>query len=398
MVGNDVKYGHYGGYAANMSRIFGKDIANFSSSNNTNQENVFAMANKVAVPPIRGYVTREETGEDSMVSDLPRLTKRPSFIGEKFNSYRELTKETNSNPFFVLRREGKQKSEMSEEKVTSRPSAMEEELDQWDVEDLSNIQCVSVYAKDIFKHLKENEEKFVAKYGYIQRVQTDINEKMRAILVDWLVDVHSKFKLLPETLFLCVNIIDRYLDKVQTPRQKLQLVGITSLFIASKYEEIYPPELKDFAYVTDKAYTKVDVLDMEGKIISALQFNLLTISPGRFLDRYSRISRLDSKFFFFTRYMLELCLLDYRMLRYTPSQLACAAVFLANKLCSKNESNEVLLRNASFKDSQIKPCVHEMILLLQANEKSSLQAIRRKYSNTKYCEVSKIRINVVEKK
>ena len=86
--------------------------------------------------------------------------------------------------------------------------------------------------------------------------QNDINEKMRAILIDWLVDVHSKFKLVNETMFLTVNLIDRFLGKVQVTRQKLQLVGVTCMFIATKYEEIYPPDLRDFVYVTDKAYTK----------------------------------------------------------------------------------------------------------------------------------------------
>lgn len=86
--------------------------------------------------------------------------------------------------------------------------------------------------------------------------QSDINERMRAILIDWLVDVHLKFKLLPETLYLTINMIDRYLAKEVITRRKLQLVGIAAMLISSKYEEIYPPEIKDFTYITDRAYTK----------------------------------------------------------------------------------------------------------------------------------------------
>ena len=71
--------------------------------------------------------------------------------------------------------------------------------------------------------------------------QTDINAKMRAILIDWLVEVHLKFKLMPETLYLTINLIDRYLEKETIMRNKLQLVGVTAMFIASKYEEIYAP-------------------------------------------------------------------------------------------------------------------------------------------------------------
>lgn len=86
---------------------------------------------------------------------------------------------------------------------------------------------------------------------------------MRAILVDWLVEVHLKFKLVPETLYLTVNLIDRYLELVQVPRQKLQLIGVTAMLIASKYEEIYAPEVRDFVYITDRAYTKEEILDQE---------------------------------------------------------------------------------------------------------------------------------------
>lgn len=83
---------------------------------------------------------------------------------------------------------------------------------------------------------------------------------MRAILIDWLIEVHFKFKLLPETLFLTINLIDRYLERVIVNRTKLQLVGVTSMLIASKYEEIYAPEVRDFVYITDNAYTKEEIL------------------------------------------------------------------------------------------------------------------------------------------
>jgi len=105
--------------------------------------------------------------------------------------------------------------------------------------------------------------------------QSDITESMRAILVDWLIDVHLKFKLLNETLFLTVNILDRYLSVVSNlARSKLQLVGVASMLISTKYEEIYPPTVKDYVYITDSAYTKEEILKMESHILSALDFNI----------------------------------------------------------------------------------------------------------------------------
>jgi G2/mitotic-specific cyclin-B, other len=120
--------------------------------------------------------------------------------------------------------------------------------------------------------------------------QTDINEKMRAILVDWLIEVHYKFKLMPETLFLTVNLIDRYLDKVDVVRTKLQLVGVTAMLIACKYEEIYAPEVRDFVYITDKAYTKEEILQMEFLMLSTLDFCICAPSSFRFLERFSKVA------------------------------------------------------------------------------------------------------------
>lgn len=119
--------------------------------------------------------------------------------------------------------------------------------------------------------------------GYMEN-QKDINEKMRAILVDWIIEVHMKFKLMPETLYLTINIIDRYLEKVQVERHRLQLVGVTSMLIASKYEEIYSPEIKDFIYITDNAYSKEDLLNMEYDILSKLGFSLTFPSQYRLLE------------------------------------------------------------------------------------------------------------------
>ena len=117
--------------------------------------------------------------------------------------------------------------------------------------------------------------------------QTDVNEKMRAILIDWLVEVHLKFKLMVETLYLTVNLIDRFLEKEQITRNKLQLVGVTAMFIASKYEEIYAPECRDFVYISDKAYTRDEILRMEGLMLSCLLYT----SPS---PRDQRGSRMPS--------------------------------------------------------------------------------------------------------
>lgn len=115
-------------------------------------------------------------------------------------------------------------------------------LEEVDIQDLSDPHKCAEYAQDIHSNMRNEELKYQVKYNYMDS-QADINEKMRAILIDWLVEVHLKFKLVPETLYLTVNLIDRYLERVEVMRDKLQLVGVTAMLIASKYEEIYAPEV-----------------------------------------------------------------------------------------------------------------------------------------------------------
>ena len=100
--------------------------------------------------------------------------------------------------------------------------------------------------------------------------QPDITMNMRQILVDWLVEVSEEYKLQTETLHLAVNYIDRFLSLMSVQRSKLQLVGTAAMFIASKYEEIYPPDVSEFVYITDDTYTKRQVLRMEHLVIKVL--------------------------------------------------------------------------------------------------------------------------------
>jgi Cyclin, N-terminal domain len=131
-------------------------------------------------------------------------------------------------------------------------------VDDIDERDKDDPLCSTAYVSDMYDHYREKETITSVRPYFMQR-QSHINERMRAILVDWLVEVHLKFKLVPETLYLTINLIDRYLDYTEVSRPKLQLVGVTCLLIASKYEEIYPPELRDLVYICDRAYTRNDV-------------------------------------------------------------------------------------------------------------------------------------------
>jgi len=151
------------------------------------------------------------------------------------------------------------------------------QVDNIDERDTDDPLCATEYVHDMYSLFREKEPSTSVRPVYMEN-QPHINERMRSILVDWLVEVHLKFKLVPETLYLTVNLIDRYLEREEVSRPKLQLVGVTSLLIASKYEEIYPPELRDLVYICDRAYTRSDVstmLSRSSTFFFTIRFTLL---------------------------------------------------------------------------------------------------------------------------
>ena len=216
---------------------------------------------------------------------------------------------------------------------------------------------------------------------------------MRSILIDWLFEVHLKFKLVPESLYLTVNLIDRYLEREQVNRQKLQLVGVTAMLIACKYEEIYPPIVKDFVYITDNAYTKEEILEMERKMLQTLDFNIQTTSAFRFLERYFKVAKADTLIFNLSRYLIELSLLHCKTLRFSNSNLAASALYLSLKMTrNPHPWPELLQQHACYSEQAIRPCAKELFILLQEAQSSSLEAVKKKFALPKFGEVSRIRL------
>lgn len=159
--------------------------------------------------------------------------------------------------------------------------------------------------------------------------QVEITPLMRMILVDWLVEVHKKFVLVPDTLYLTITIIDRYLSRVRLAKSRLQLLGVTALLIASKYEEIHPPEVKDLVYITDRLYTCQDVIDMEVTILTELGFQISGPTAYPFLVRFLFVTRATPTAKIAANYYMERFLQEYDFVNHRPSVVAAAVVCLA---------------------------------------------------------------------
>ncbi|OMJ89348.1 hypothetical protein SteCoe_8553 [Stentor coeruleus] len=249
-------------------------------------------------------------------------------------------------------------------------------------------QLIDYYSDEIYQHLKSIESLHHAKFGFMKN-QLDLTEKMRSILLDWLVEIHHKFKLTTETLFLTVNLIDRYLEKVPISKSRLQLIGVSAFLIASKYEDIYPPEIKDLVYITDNAFTKKEILQMEIEILKKLEYNITVPSAFRFLERLSRVVRCSEEQYALSRYLQELALIDYKMIKYSYSNLAAAAIYLMFKIKNiKPEWTADLRRASGYMEEQLKACARDMCMLFQNTNKSSLRGVKNKFSSAQFLHVA----------
>jgi len=251
-------------------------------------------------------------------------------------------------------------------------------------------QHVAEYVDDIFAYLYDSESRFQPRPDSIE-AQTDVNSRMRGILVDWLVQVHMKYKLKPETLFMAINLVDRFLEHMMVSRKQLQLVGVTALLISSKFEEIYPPEIRDFVYITDNAYTKHEIQKMEVHMLAVLNFELCCPTVAHYLASYQSGIKRKAEHFHLTQYVAELCLPEAKMLAYPPSHTAAAAALLSNKLMKHHPAwPEDMTYIPKREEPMVKACARDMCGLLESAESSQLQAVRRKYSQPSFSNIAKL--------
>ncbi|VVA33213.1 PREDICTED: G2/mitotic-specific [Prunus dulcis] len=277
--------------------------------------------------------------------------------------------------------------------LTARSKAMacgvdikpKEKIVDFDSADVSDELAVVEYIDDLYQFYKLTEDDSRV-HDYMES-QPEINPKMRSILIDWLVEVHRKFELMPETFYLTVNIIDRYLSKKIVSRRELQLVGISSMVIASKYEEIWAPQVNDFVCLSDYAYTGDQILLMEKAILGKLEWYLTVPTPYVFLSRYIKASvspgeEVKNMVFF----LAELGIMHYpTTIRYSPSLIAAAAVYAAR--CTLNKApfwTETLKHHTGFSEEQLRDCAKLLVGFHLKAAESNLQAVYRKFSKPEH--------------
>ncbi|TVU19994.1 hypothetical protein EJB05_36180 [Eragrostis curvula] len=266
--------------------------------------------------------------------------------------------------------------------ISEKPKELIEDIDKLDGD---NQLAVVDYIEDIYKYYKAAEnENLPSDY---MGSQPEITAKMRAILADWIVEVHGKFGLMPETLYLIMYIVDRYLSLQPMPRRELQLVGMAAILIAAKYEEIWAPEVNDLIEIADYTYSRQQILGMEKAILNTMEWNLTVPTMYVFLVRFAKAAGRDDKemenmVFYFS----ELALLEYSTVTLCPSFIAASAVYAAR--CTLKRSSlwtDTLKHHTGFDEPQLKDCANILIRCHDALPSGKLKATYLKYAKKFAC-------------
>ena len=278
---------------------------------------------------------------------------------------------------------------------TQLSESSSEQIGEDDEKESLLLNCLE-YKDEILTYMRQMELENRPKTNYMKK-QQDITNSMRSILVDWLVEVSEEYKLNTETLYLAVNYTDRFLSQMSVLRGKLQLVGTASMYIASKYEEILPPDVGEYVYITDDTYTKKQVLRMEHLVLKVLDFRMTTPTANWFLNHYLRFlraSRLNTSHVAenLARYLAELTLIDAEIfMGFLPSQIAASAIYLAlyinGKMWTKQISEQL---GYSFEVIELRKCIGTMLKSMQQAAQHPQQAIQEKYKQKKFDEVAMI--------
>jgi len=271
--------------------------------------------------------------------------------------------------------------------------------EQWRVPPIKDNQTVDIftepeYFQDIYLYLKESEMKHLPKPNYMAK-QNDITHSMRSILIDWLVEVGEEYKLQTETLHLAINYIDRFLSYMAVQRSKLQLVGTACMFIAAKYEEIYPPDVSEFVYITDDTYNKRQVLRMEHLVLKVLGFDLSVPTINIFISKMVELESgcgedLKNRVRSLALYLAELSMVDGDFLKYPPSQIAGGCVAMARHSLELPGWTENLEVRTGYGVEELQPLLLQLHAVFVKAEDGAQQAVREKYKQAKHFGVSEM--------
>ncbi|KJA18759.1 hypothetical protein HYPSUDRAFT_1097415 [Hypholoma sublateritium FD-334 SS-4] len=266
------------------------------------------------------------------------------------------------------------------------PSPPGEQLwDDLDAEDWDDPFMVSEYVADVCVYLKEIELATLPNPEYMKD-QNEITWEHRGILVDWLLQVHARFSLQAESLFLCINVLDRFLGSRPIAISKLQLVGLTCFFIATKYEETYAPSVKEITYLADDQYTTVEILTAERYILRTIEWDLRAPGPLGWLRRASKADDCELHARTISKYLLEIGCVERRLIGIVPSLMAAAAIWLARLALGREKWTPNLEHYTTYAESELIPIATIMLEYI-ITDPIQHESLYKKYAHKRYFRV-----------
>ena len=252
-----------------------------------------------------------------------------------------------------------------------------------DIQDKGKPDMLPGYVNDVYSHLWELEDKHLVVEDFLK--DQDIRPYMRAEVIDWLIELQEWFQLVPETLYSTVGIMDRFLQVDRDiPCNQLQLVAVTAMFIASKFEDTMAPRVTKFPELADDLFTTTDILAMELRILNAINYNVSFPVSLHFLRRKSKVGSVTLDTHILARYLVELCLTEYHMSHYKPSIQAAEALCLSLKLMGGQDWTDNLVYYSRYREEDLIPVMCTMAAIVKNSTNGELQAARNKFATDKF--------------
>jgi cyclin B len=363
--------------------------------NNSNIETINTSTNKTIKSKSKNSSKNKKNNSKEKIKNI---SNNKSITKSKTKAIKIKITEKDNKKYFTIKEKDKEKEKEINSKINNVD--LYEYKNYINIEHVTNKQIPKEYLNVIYSNLlKEEKEGINPKpiYNYMND-QKEINEQMRSILVDWIIDVHHKFGFTDETLYMTVLIIDRYSTIRQISRMKFQLLGITALMISCKHEEIDLPKIKDFLYITDNAYTKEEMVKMENDVLRALNFNLLFPSPIKFFEYLSVNFNFSKKLHFMGKYLMETFLIDIKNIKYKASVISCACAYIVMKFFKINGYQESYNKKFFMLDENedlplghgVKDCAQDICYLVDNINNSNYLSCFKKYSNNEFEKVALI--------
>ena len=353
-------------------------------------------------------------------NEINKENTNSGYIKTKNNSFKNINKKDkekektidngelnikNKMNMHILKIDNSKKNKTISYKFNEMATDFEYDYTYFDITKLKlNPQIPKDYLNIIYHNLLSEEDRGTIPNPDYQKIisQKEINEHMRSILIDWLIDVHYKFGFTDETLYMTVLIIDRYISYKPIQKAKFQLLGITALLLSCKHEEIVLPKIEDFIYITDNAYKKTDVFDMENDILDVLNFSLLFPSPIKFYEYLALKFNFDKKKFLTGKYLMESFMVDLKYVKYRASVIAAACVYIVMKYYKMENYKDVYnkkyynlnendIKNKNFRtEVNVKDCAKDICIFVDNINKSNFFSCKNKYASDKNEKVSLI--------